>query len=39
LRRLQTGNAAASNAAELEARVRPLARAAWREACEAGAAG
>lgn len=37
--RLQNGNAASSNAAELEARVRPLAQAAWREACEAGATG
>jgi aminoglycoside phosphotransferase (APT) family kinase protein len=33
------GNAAASNAAQLAARVRPLAEAAWREACDAGAAG
>ena len=37
--RLSHGNAAASNAGELAARVRPLAQAAWREACEAGAAG
>jgi hypothetical protein len=37
--RLQNGNAASSNAAELEARVRPLAEAGWQEACEAGAAG
>jgi len=37
--RLQNGNAASSNAAELEARVRPLAQAGWREACEAGATG
>jgi aminoglycoside phosphotransferase (APT) family kinase protein len=37
--RLQNGNAASSNAAELAARVRPLAEAAWLEAREAGAAG
>jgi aminoglycoside phosphotransferase (APT) family kinase protein len=37
--RLQNGNAAASNAAELEARVRPLAQAGWLEACAAGAMG
>lgn len=35
--RLQKGNAASSNASQLAARVRPLAQAAWREACEAGA--
>jgi aminoglycoside phosphotransferase (APT) family kinase protein len=37
--RLQSGNAASSNAAELEARLRPLAQAGWREAREAGAVG
>jgi aminoglycoside phosphotransferase (APT) family kinase protein len=37
--RLHNGNAASSNAAELTARVRPLAEAGWLEACEAGAAG
>jgi aminoglycoside phosphotransferase (APT) family kinase protein len=37
--RLQNGNAASSNAAELAARVRPLAQAGWQEACEAGAVG
>jgi aminoglycoside phosphotransferase (APT) family kinase protein len=37
--RLQNGNAASSNASELAARVRPLAIAGWREACEAGALG
>jgi len=37
--RLQNGNAASSNAAELAARVRPLAQAGWLEACEAGAVG
>jgi aminoglycoside phosphotransferase (APT) family kinase protein len=37
--RLQNGNAASSNAAELEVRVRPLAQAGWQQACEAGAAG
>ncbi len=37
--RLQNGNAAASNAAELAARVRPLAQAGWLEARAAGAMG
>jgi aminoglycoside phosphotransferase (APT) family kinase protein len=37
--RLQHGNAAASNATELAARVRPLARAGWLEARAAGATG
>jgi len=37
--RLQNGNAASSNAAELAARVRPLAEAGWQEARAAGAAG
>lgn len=37
--RTSNGNAASSNAADLAARVRPLAQAGWREACEAGAAG
>ncbi|MDY0067150.1 MAG: phosphotransferase family protein [Steroidobacteraceae bacterium] len=37
--RLQQGNAASSNAADLAARVLPLAQAGWREACEAGAVG
>jgi len=36
--RARQGNAAAAGAAEQEARVRPLAEAAWRYACEAGAA-
>jgi aminoglycoside phosphotransferase (APT) family kinase protein len=36
--RQKHGNAAASNAAELAQRVRPLAQAAWREARDAGAA-
>ena len=35
--RLQSGNAASSNAQEVIARVRPLAVAAWIEAREAGA--
>jgi len=35
--RQRNGNAAASNAAELAERVRPLAQAGWREACAAGA--
>ncbi len=35
--RLQQGNAAASNAEEIVARVRPLAAAAWAEARDAGA--
>jgi aminoglycoside phosphotransferase (APT) family kinase protein len=39
VRRLHEGNAASSNAAELEARVRPLAQAAWSEARAAGAIG
>jgi aminoglycoside phosphotransferase (APT) family kinase protein len=39
VRRMHDGNAASSNAAELAARVRPLAEAAWREARNAGAAG
>jgi aminoglycoside phosphotransferase (APT) family kinase protein len=39
VQRLQNGNAASSNASELAARVRPLAIAGWREACEAGAVG
>jgi len=37
VRRMQTGNAASSNAEELAARVRPLARAGWLEARTAGA--
>jgi aminoglycoside phosphotransferase (APT) family kinase protein len=37
--RLRNGNAAASNAADLAARVRPLAQAGWLEACAAGAVG
>ena len=37
VRRMHDGNAAASNAHELAARVRPLARAAWDEARTAGA--
>jgi aminoglycoside phosphotransferase (APT) family kinase protein len=37
--RLQSGHAASSNAADLEARVLPLAQAGWREAREAGALG
>jgi aminoglycoside phosphotransferase (APT) family kinase protein len=39
VRRQHDGNAASSNAAELAARVRPLAEAGWREARAAGAAG
>lgn len=35
--RLQGGNAASTNAAEIAANVRPLASAAWRFACEGGA--
>ncbi|MFL6599874.1 MAG: phosphotransferase family protein [Steroidobacteraceae bacterium] len=37
--RSQQGSAASSNAAELAARVRPLAQAGWLEACAAGAKG
>ena len=36
-RRLQWGNAAASNAEDVATRIRPLAQAAWREARAAGA--
>jgi len=36
-RRLQGGNAAASNAQDVVTRIRPLAVAAWQEACAAGA--
>jgi aminoglycoside phosphotransferase (APT) family kinase protein len=39
VRRMQHGNAASSNAAQLAARVRPLAQAGWLEARAAGAAG
>ncbi|HJV26639.1 MAG TPA: phosphotransferase family protein [Aromatoleum sp.] len=35
--RLQGGNAASANAAEIAANIRPLASAAWRFACEGGA--
>jgi aminoglycoside phosphotransferase (APT) family kinase protein len=37
--RLQEGNAASANAAEIAAHVRPLAKAAWRFAQEGGAVG
>jgi aminoglycoside phosphotransferase (APT) family kinase protein len=37
VRRLQDGNAASSNAAEVAARVQPLAQAGWVEAQAAGA--
>jgi aminoglycoside phosphotransferase (APT) family kinase protein len=39
VQRSQNGNASASNASELAARILPLAQAGWREACEAGAVG
>ena len=35
--RLQSGNAASMNAAEIAANIRPLASAAWRFACDGGA--
>jgi hypothetical protein len=37
--RLEAGNAASGNAAEIAANVRPLANAAWRFAQEGGAVG